>query len=78
MWTRPGAVTDTTDRRSSSEYDVGMSDAATHDDTADGLTVVPLDEALRLAKPWTPDSTTGIEDVTDEEWDAFITALEQR
>ena len=55
-----------------------MSDSATHDGASDGLIVVPLDEALRLAKPWTPDSTTGIEDVTDEEWDAFITALERR
>ena len=55
-----------------------MSGAATRDEARDGFIVVPLDEALRLAKPWTPDSTTGIEDVTDEEWDAFITALEQR
>lgn len=55
-----------------------MSDAATHDEASEGLIVVPLDEALRLAKPWTPDSTTGIEDVTDEEWDAFIAVLEQR
>jgi len=71
-------VPDTIDRRSCPEYDVDMSDAATHDEASDGLIVVPLDEALRLAKPWTPNSTTGIEDVTDEEWDAFITALEQR
>jgi hypothetical protein len=55
-----------------------MSDAAGQDEAGDGLIVVPLDEALRLAKPWTPDSTTGIEDVTDEERDAFVTALEQR
>jgi len=66
------------DQRSWADYHVDMSDAATHDGASDGLIVVPLDEALRLAKPWTPDSTTGIEDVTDEEWDAFITALERR
>ena len=55
-----------------------MSGAAAHDEASGGLVVVPLDEALRLAKPWTPDSRTGIEDVTDEERDAFIAALEQR
>ena len=66
--------TDDRDRK----YGVDMSGAATRDEARDGFIVVPLDEALRLAKPWTPDSTTGIEDVTDEKWDAFITALEQR
>lgn len=55
-----------------------MSDAAPHTEADEGLIVVPLDEALRLAKPWVPDRATGIEDVTDEEWDAFITALEAR
>jgi hypothetical protein len=70
--------TDPIDLRSSGEYEAAMSDAATHDEAGEGLIVVPLDEALRLAKPWTPDSTTGIEDVTDEEWAAFIAALEER
>ena len=60
------------------EYGVDMFGADARDEARDGLIVVPLDEALRLATPWTPDSTTGIEDVTDEEWDAFIAALEQR
>lgn len=57
---------------------VGMSDAVTHDDAGDGLTVVPLDVGMRIAKPWTLDRTTGIEDVSDEEWDAFIEALKNR
>ncbi len=55
-----------------------MSDAAARDDAGDGLTVVPLDVGIRIAKPWTLDPTTGIENVSDEEWDAFVTALEKR
>ncbi|MFN3257552.1 MAG: hypothetical protein ACE37B_17845 [Ilumatobacter sp.] len=69
---------DPIDLLSPADYDVNMSDTAKHDGAGEDLIVVPLDEALRLAKPWAPDPTTGIEDVTDEEWDAFITALEQR
>jgi hypothetical protein len=37
-----------------------------------------LEEAVRQATPWTADATTGIEDVTDEEWDAFMKALATR
>jgi hypothetical protein len=55
-----------------------VSDAAAHDEPVEALVVVPVDEAVRLAKPWTADATTGIEEVSDEEWDAFVAALERR
>jgi hypothetical protein len=54
-----------------------MSDAA-HDDQVPGLTVAPIDEALRLARPWPWDEPSALEGITDEEWDAFIRALETR
>jgi hypothetical protein len=57
---------------------VTMSDAANSVDRPDGLVVLPLEEAVRQATPWTADATTGIEDVTDEEWDAFMKALATR
>ena len=41
-----------------------MSDPVAHDGAPQGLVVVPLDEAIRLAKPW--------------KWDAFVAALEAR
>jgi hypothetical protein len=56
----------------------GMSDAARHNETGEGLIVAPLDEAIRLAKPWNWDEPSGLEDITDAEWDAFIAALESR
>jgi len=55
-----------------------MSDPATHDGSAEGLVVVPLDEAIRLAKPWQWDEPSALEGIDDAEWDAFIAALETR
>ncbi len=55
-----------------------MSDAARHNETGEGLIVAPLAEAIRLAKPWNWDEPSGLEDITDAEWDAFIAALESR
>jgi len=55
-----------------------MSGAARHNETGEDLIVAPLDEAIRLAKPWNWDEPSGLEDITDAEWDAFIAALESR
>lgn len=55
-----------------------MPDKARHNETGEGLTVVPLDEAIRSAKPWNWDEPSGLEDITGAEWDAFIAALESR
>ena len=52
-----------------------MSDAATSHDDGDDLVMVPIDEAIRIARPWEPVGGTGLEDVTDDEWDAFIESL---
>jgi hypothetical protein len=41
----------------------GMSDAARHNETGEGLIVAPLDEAIRLAKPWNWDEPSGLEDI---------------
>ena len=55
-----------------------MSDEARPNETREGLIVAPLDEAIRSAKPWKWDEPSGLEDITDAEWDAFIAALESR
>lgn len=55
-----------------------MSDAAAHDGAHDGLVVVPMDEAMRLAKPWNWDEPSALAGISDEEWDAFVAALESR
>jgi hypothetical protein len=52
-----------------------MSDAASSHDDGDDLVMVPIDEAIRIARPWEPLGGTGLEDVTDDEWDAFIESL---
>lgn len=55
-----------------------MSDAATDNNGSDGLVVAPLEEAIRLAKPWKWDDPSALEGLGDDEWDAFISALEAR
>ncbi len=60
------------------EYDETMSDTAHHDEQAESLAVVTVEEAMRTAKPWTWDEPSALEDITHEEWDAFIRALESR
>jgi hypothetical protein len=42
------------------------------------LTVLPPQEALRRAKPLPSDDDMALEDVTDDEWDAFEHALAER
>ena len=57
-----------------------MSDAAAPRG-ADGnerIKVVPIDEALRMAKPLPPPGEINIEGLTDDEWDAFIRALTEQ
>jgi len=55
-----------------------MSDPVAHDGAPQGLVVVPLDEAIRLAKPWQWDEPSALEGIGDDEWDAFVAALEAR
>lgn len=55
-----------------------MSDAATHDREPSKLIVVGPKDALRLARPLPPDKVMQIGDLTKEESDAFIAALESR
>ena len=55
-----------------------MSDPVAHDGAPQGLVVVPLDEAIRLAKPWKWDEPSALEGIGDDEWDAFVAALEAR
>lgn len=55
---------------------VDMSDAAAHDDDQSVLIVVGPKDAIRRARPLPPFGQMGIEDLTDEESDAFIAALE--
>ena len=55
-----------------------MSDAAAHDADPTRVKVVPIDEALRLAKPLPPPGEIGIDDLTDDEWDAFVQALTEQ
>lgn len=38
---------------------------------------LPVDELLRRARPAPPRSETAIEDLTDEEWDAFMAAIKR-
>ena len=40
--------------------------------------VVPIDEALRMAKPLPPPGEINIEGLTDDEWDAFLRALTEQ
>lgn len=42
------------------------------------LTVLPPEEAARRARPLPSDDDMALDDVTDEEWDAFQQALAQR
>lgn len=55
-----------------------MSDAAANDADPAHVKVVPIDEALRLAKPLPPPGEIGIDDLTDDEWDAFVRALTEQ
>jgi hypothetical protein len=42
------------------------------------LTVLPLNEAIRQARPLPSDDDMAIEDLTDDEWQAFQKALTER
>lgn len=42
------------------------------------LTVLPADEAARRATPLPSDDDMALDDVTDDEWDAFDRALAER
>jgi len=57
-----------------------MSDAASPRDAYgnERIKVLPIDEALRMAKPLPPPGEIDIEGLTDEEWDAFIRALTEQ
>ena len=57
-----------------------MSDAASPRGTDDNapVRVVPIDEALRMAKPLPPPGEINIEGLTDDEWDAFMRALTEQ
>jgi len=57
-----------------------MSDAAAPRDADDNtrIKVVPIDEALRMAKPLPPPGEINIEGLTDDEWDAFMRALTEQ
>lgn len=57
-----------------------MSDAATPRgaDSYERIKVVPIDEALRMAKPLPPPGEINIEGLTDDEWDAFMRALTEQ
>ena len=47
-------------------------------DQPEVLTVVPPDEALRLARPLLSEDEMAIEGLTDDEWEAFEQALADR
>lgn len=47
-------------------------------DEAQDLTVLPPDEALRLARPLPSDDEMAIDGLTDDEWKAFQQALAER
>ena len=47
---------------------------ADHSDEA-GLQIWPVEEAVAHAKPLPPRSELVLEEVTEEEWDAFFAAL---
>ena len=47
-------------------------------DQPDVLTVVPPEEALRLARPLPDAEEMAIEGLTDDEWEAFEQALADR
>ena len=57
-----------------------MSDAASASDADDNarVKVVPIDEALRMAKPLPPLGEVNIEGLTDDEWDACMRALSEQ
>ena len=57
-----------------------MSDAASPRGTDDNapVRVVPIDEALRMAKPLPPPGEINIEGLTDDEWDAFMRSLTEQ
>lgn len=55
-----------------------MSDAAAQDEEQTKLIVVGPKDALRMARPLPPDDVMRIDDLTREESDAFIAALESR
>lgn len=42
------------------------------------LTVLPPQEAVRLARPLPSEEDMALNDLTDEEWDAFQRALAER
>jgi len=42
------------------------------------MTVLPADEAARRARPLPSDDDMALDDVSDEEWDAFDRALAER
>lgn len=57
-----------------------MSDAAAPRDAHgnERIKVLPIDEALRMAKPLPPPGEIDIEGLTDDEWDALIRALTEQ
>ena len=57
---------------------VDMADTASDGDRSTGLTVVPIDEAIRLAQPLPTAEELAIEGLTDDEWDAFMRALNEQ
>ena len=52
--------------------------AMTQPEQPSGLTVLPPQEALRLARPLPDPADLAIEGISDEEWDAFEQALIDR
>jgi hypothetical protein len=42
------------------------------------IAVLPIDDALRVARPLPPLGEMAIEGLTDDEWDAFERALSER
>ena len=55
-----------------------MSDAAAHDEGQSKLIVVGPKDTLQMARPLPPDEVMRIDDLTKEESDTFIAALESR
>ena len=49
-----------------------------HPEKSPQLTVLPLREALRQARPLPGDADMAIEGLTDDEWKAFENALTER
>lgn len=77
---KPGCEMRSLDRPGPCRYHCVMSDAASPrgaDDNA-RVKVVPIDEALRTAKPLPPPGEINIEGLTDDEWDAFMRALTEQ